>query len=329
DQRSVAEVIARQAAAREALRAVRHQPATTTDGHTVEIAANVANPKQAAAALDAGAEGIGLMRTEFLFLERNTAPDEDEQYQVYRDMVDVLAGRRLIIRALDIGGDKQVPYLNLPHEENPFLGVRGARLLLQRQDLLYAQLRALYRAAQHGPLWIMFPMVTHVSEIEALRGHCELARQQVGGPEVKLGIMVEVPAVAVMADRFAALVDFLSIGTNDLTQYTLAVDRQHPELAAQADSLHPAVLELIDATVRGARAASRSAGGGWVGVCGGLAGDPLGARILTGLGVDELSMSAQDVAPVKAALRNDSRTAMQDLARRALRARDANEVRAL
>jgi len=329
DQRSVTEVIARQAAARETLRAVRHQPATTTDGHTVEIAANVANPKQAAAALDAGAEGIGLMRTEFLFLERNAAPDEDEQYQVYRDMVDVLAGRRLIIRALDIGGDKQVPYLNLPHEENPFLGVRGARLLLQRQDLLYAQLRALYRAAQHGPLWIMFPMVTHVSEIEALRGHCELARQQVGGPEVKLGIMVEVPAVAVMADRFAALVDFLSIGTNDLTQYTLAVDRQHPELAAQADSLHPAVLELIDATVRGARAASRSAGGGWVGVCGGLAGDPLGARLLTGLGVDELSMSAQDVAPVKAALRGDSRTAMQELARRALRARDANEVRAL
>ncbi len=329
DQRSVAEVIARQAAAREALRAVRHQPATTTDGHTVEIAANVANPKQAAAALEAGAEGIGLMRTEFLFLERNTAPDEDEQYQVYRDMVEVLAGRRLIIRALDIGGDKQVPYLNLPHEENPFLGVRGARLLLQRQDLLYAQLRALYRAAQHGPLWIMFPMVTHVSEIEALRGHCELARQQVGGPEVKLGIMVEVPAVAVMADRFAALVDFFSIGTNDLTQYTLAVDRQHPELAAQADSLHPAVLALIDATVRGARAASRSTGGGWVGVCGGLAGDPLGARILTGLGVDELSMSAQDVAPVKAALRGDSRTAMQELAERALRARDANEVRAL
>jgi phosphoenolpyruvate-protein phosphotransferase len=329
DQRSVAEVIARQAADREALRAVRHQPATTTDGHTVEIAANVANPKQAAAALEAGAEGIGLMRTEFLFLERNTAPDEDEQYQVYRDMVDVLAGRRLIIRALDIGGDKQAPYLNLPHEENPFLGVRGARLLLQRQDLLYAQLRALYRAAQHGPLWIMFPMVTHVSEIEALRGHCELARQQVGGPEVKLGIMVEVPAVAVMADRFATLVDFFSIGTNDLTQYTLAVDRQHPELAAQADSLHPAVLELIDATVRGARAASRASGGGWVGVCGGLAGDPLGARILTGLGVDELSMSAQDVAPVKAALRNDSRSAMQELARRALRARDANEVRAL
>lgn len=328
DQRSVAEVIARQTAARESLRAARHLPATTTDGHTIEIAANVANAKQAAAAVDAGAEGIGLMRTEFLFLERNTAPDEEEQYQVYREMIEVMAGRRLIIRTLDIGGDKQVPYLDLPREENPFLGVRGARLLLQRQDLLYAQLRALYRAAQHGPLWIMFPMVTHVGEIEALRGHCELAREQVKGPEVKLGIMVEIPAVAVMADRFAAMVDFFSIGTNDLTQYTLAVDRQHPELAAQADSLHPAVLNLIDATVRGARAKGQ-AGGGWVGVCGGLAGDPLGARILTGLGVDELSMSAQDIAPVKAALRGESRAAMQELAQRALRARTAEEVRAL
>jgi len=306
---------------------MRHLPATTTDGHTVEIAANVANAKQAAAAVDAGAEGIGLMRTEFLFLERNTAPDEEEQYQVYREMIDVMAGRRLIIRTLDIGGDKQVPYLDLPREENPFLGVRGARLLLQRQDLLYAQLRALYRAAQHGPLWIMFPMVTHVGEIEALRGHCELAREQVKGPEVKLGIMVEIPAVAVMADRFAPLVDFFSIGTNDLTQYTLAVDRQHPELAAQADSLHPAVLNLIDATVRGARATGQA--GGWVGVCGGLAGDPLGARLLTGLGVDELSMSAQDIAPVKAALRGESRAAMQELAQRALRARTAEEVRAL
>ncbi len=329
DQRSVTEVITRQAAARESLRAARHLPATTTDGHTVEIAANVANAKQAAAAVDAGAEGIGLMRTEFLFLERNSAPDEEEQYQVYKEMVEIMAGKRLIIRTLDIGGDKQVPYLNLPREENPFLGVRGARLLLQRQDLLYAQLRALYRAAQHGPLWIMFPMVTHISEIEALRNHCQLAREQVHGPEVKLGIMVEIPAVAVMADRFAPLVDFFSIGTNDLTQYTLAVDRQHPELAAQADSLHPAVLNLIDATVRGAQEAGRVTGGGWVGVCGGLAGDPLGARILTGLGVDELSMSAQDIAPVKAALRGESRASMQELARRALRARTAEEVRAL
>jgi phosphocarrier protein FPr len=324
DQDTAAAVIARQLAARNALREGRYLPAPTTDGHTVEVAANVANAKQASVALEAGAEGIGLMRTEFLFLERNSAPDEEEQYRVYRDMTEVMGGRTLIIRALDIGGDKKVPYLNLPKEENPFLGVRGARLLLIRQDLLYTQLRALYRAAAHGPIRIMFPMVTHTSEIEALRIHCERARAEVNGPQLKIGIMVEVPAVAVMADKFAPLVDFFSVGTNDLTQYTLAIDRQHPELAAQADSLHPAVLDLIARTVAAAKKH-----GTWVGVCGGLAGDPLGARILTGLGVDELSMSAQDVAAVKAALRCDSFSAMQALAQRALAAGSADEVRAL
>lgn len=315
DQDAAAAVIARQLASRNALRESRYLPATTTDGHTVEVAANVANAKQASVAIEAGAEGVGLMRTEFLFLERNSAPDEEEQYRVYRDMTEAMGGRTLIIRALDIGGDKKVPYLNLPKEENPFLGVRGARLLLIRQDLLYTQLRALYRAAAHGPIRIMFPMVTHTAEIEALRTHCERARAQVNGPQLKIGIMVEVPAVAVMAEKFAPLVDFFSVGTNDLTQYTLAIDRQHPELAAQADSLHPAVLDLIARTVAAAKKH-----GTWVGVCGGLAGDPLGARILTGLGVDELSMSAQDVAAVKATLRGDSYAAMQLLAQRALAA---------
>lgn len=324
DRDAAAAVISRQLAARNTLRESRYLPATTTDGHTVEVAANVANAKQASVAIEAGAEGVGLMRTEFLFLERNIAPDEEEQYRVYREMTEAMGGRNLIIRALDIGGDKKVPYLNLPKEENPFLGVRGARLLLIRQDLLYTQLRALYRAAAHGPIRIMFPMVTHTSEIVALRAHCERARAQVNGPQLKIGIMVEVPAVAVLADKFAPLVDFFSVGTNDLTQYTLAIDRQHPELAPQADSLHPAVLDLIARTVA---AAKRH--GTWVGVCGGLAGDPLGARILTGLGVDELSMSAQDVAAVKATLRGDSFNAMQLLAQRALAAGSADEVRAL
>ena len=324
DQDAAAAVIASQLVSRNALREGRYLPATTTDGHTVEVAANVANAKQASVAIEAGAEGVGLMRTEFLFLERNSAPDEEEQYRVYRDMTEAMGGRTLIIRALDIGGDKKVPYLNLPQEENPFLGVRGARLLLTRQDLLYTQLRALYRAAAHGPIRIMFPMVTHTCEIEALRAHCERARAQVNGPQLKIGIMVEVPAVAVMAEKFAPLVDFFSVGTNDLTQYTLAIDRQHPELAPQADSLHPAVLDLIARTVAAAKKH-----GTWVGVCGGLAGDPLGARILTGLGVDELSMSAQDVAAVKATLRGDSYAAMQLLAQRALAAGSADEVRAL
>jgi phosphocarrier protein FPr len=324
DQASAAAVVAAQARTRDALRETRMLPAVTADGHRVEIAANVANAGQAAAALEAGAEGVGLMRTEFLFLERDDAPDEEEQYRAYREMAEVLAGRPLTIRALDIGGDKQVRYLNLPHEQNPFLGVRGARLLLERQDLLYAQLRALYRAAAHGPIRIMFPMVTHLAELQALRDHCQRARDQVNGPRLELGIMVEVPAVALLADRFAPLVDFFSVGTNDLTQYTLAIDRQHPALAAQADSLHPAVLDLIARTVAAAKGH-----GTWVGVCGGLAGEPLGARILTGLGVDELSMSAQDVPAVKAALRGGSYEAMRTLARQALAAATADEVHAL
>lgn len=298
--------------------------AVSTDGHRVAVVANVTNAKQAAAAVEAGAEGVGLMRTEFLFLERDRAPSEDEQYEVYKATIEALAGRPLVIRALDIGGDKQVAYLDLPHEENPFLGVRGARLLLARPELLRTQLRALYRAARHGQLAIMFPMVTELAEVTALRAECEAVRRELDAPEVPVGIMVEVPAVAVMADRFAEVVDFFSIGTNDLTQYVLAMDRQHPQLAAQADSLNPAVLALIANTAKAAKAA-----GVHVGVCGGLAGDTLGARILTGLGVDELSMSAQDVAAVKDAIRSHSLADMQALAARALAARSAGEVRGL
>ena len=308
----------------EAMRADRYQRATTSDGHTVSVFANVTNAKQAADAIEAGAEGVGLMRTEFLFLERESAPSEDEQYAVYRDTIAALGGRLLIIRALDIGGDKQVSYLDLPHEENPFLGVRGARLLLSRPELLRTQLRALYRAAEHGPVSIMFPMVTELAEVAALRAECEQVRAALKAPVVPLGIMVEVPAVAVMADRFAQKVDFFSVGTNDLTQYVLAMDRQHPQLAAQADPLNPAVLALIGITAKAANAA-----GIHVGVCGGLAGDPLGARILIGLGVNDLSMSTQDVAIVKTIIRSETLSNMQQLAQRALAAGSAAEVRAL
>ncbi|MDR3221391.1 MAG: phosphoenolpyruvate--protein phosphotransferase [Candidatus Accumulibacter sp.] len=324
DIESARAAIAAQAGRNEAMRADRYRPAVTVDGHAVGIFANVANAKQASDAVEAGAEGVGLMRTEFLFLERESAPSEDEQYTVYRATLTALDGRPLIIRALDIGGDKQVSYLDLPHEENPFLGVRGARLLLARPELLRTQLRALYRAAAHGPVSIMFPMVTRIAEVIALRGECEQIRAALDAPKTPLGIMVEVPAVAVMAERFAREVDFFSIGTNDLTQYVLAMDRQHPQLAAQADLLEPAVLALIGATARAARQA-----GIHVGVCGGLAGDPLGARILTGLGVSELSMSAQDIAAVKTALRAETFLSLQQLAQRALAACDAAEVRAL
>ena len=290
----------------------------------MEIAANANRPEQASAALAAGAEGVGLMRTEFLFLERDRAPDEDEQYQSYRAMLDTLDGKPLIVRTLDIGGDKQLPYLPLPPEENPFLGVRGARLLLRRPELLETQLSAIYRAARHGPLSILFPMITSLHEVRTLRALCERLRTQLDAPAVPIGIMVEVPAAAAMADLLAPHVDFFSIGTNDLTQYTLAMDRQHPELAREADALHPAVLRMVRQTVNGANAHRR-----WVGVCGGVAGDPLGAAILAGLGVQELSMSPRDIAAVKATLRRTSSGQLARLAEDALACADASAVRAL
>jgi phosphocarrier protein FPr len=313
-------------AARRALESEdRAAPAVTTDGQRIEIAANVNSPDQATLALELGAESVGLMRTEFLFLERSAAPNEDEQTEIYARMLDALGGRPLIVRALDIGGDKQVAYLNLPHEANPFLGLRGARLLLRRPDLMEPQLRALYRAAKRGgKLSIMFPMITSLQEIVVLSAACERIRAELAAPKVPLGVMVEVPSAAILADLFAPHVDFFSIGTNDLTQYALAIDRQHPELAVEADSLHPAVLRLVAATVKGAAKHGR-----WVGVCGGLAGDPFGACLLAGLGVNELSMAPRDVPAVKARLRGASFADLQRLAAEALACDTADRVRAL
>ena len=332
----------------EAEAAERARPAITTDGTRIEVAANVNRPDQVKLALDEGAEGVGLMRTEFLFLEAGATPSEDEQFATYRGMIEALgydrseatpegfalgresspqlsAGRPLIIRALDIGGDKQVAHLHLPREENPFLGVRGARLLLRRADLLLPQLRAIYRAAAlGGDVSIMFPMVTSVGEIIRLRETCEDVRMSLGAPRLAIGIMIEVPAAAIQADSLAAHCDFFSIGTNDLTQYTLAIDRQNPELAAEADSLHPAVLRLIAQTVAGAQVHNR-----WVGVCGGIAGDAFGAALLAGLGVHELSMTPRDVPAVKARLRGADFFALKALAQKALACASAAEVRAL
>jgi phosphocarrier protein FPr len=317
----IADIAARRAA-EEAERAL---PARTLDGHELAIGANVNRPDQVAFALAQGGEGVGLMRTEFLFLERGDSPGEEEQCAIYRAMIGALGDRPLIVRALDIGGDKQVPHLDLPREENPFLGVRGARLLLRRPDLLEPQLRALYRAAKGGgDLSIMFPMITSASELIALRERCEAIRAELDAPLVPIGIMIEVPAAAVQAHKLAAHADVFSIGTNDLTQYALAIDRQNPELASEADSLHPAVLRLIAMTVEGARRHDR-----WVGVCGGIAGDPLGAALLTGLGVHELSMTPRDIPAVKARIRASSLGALQALAARALDATSAADVRAL
>ncbi|CAM3072640.1 phosphoenolpyruvate--protein phosphotransferase [Rariglobus hedericola] len=305
----------------------RFRPAFTTDGHRVEIVANIGHAEEAAAAVEAGAEGVGLLRTEFLFLGRETAPTEEEQFLAYTEMIRALNGLPLIIRTLDIGGDKIVPYLGLAHEENPFLGVRGIRLCLRRPDVFKTQLRAIYRAAataEAGAVKIMFPMVTTLEDLRSAKKLAEAVRAEIGGPACELGIMVEVPSVVLMAREFAREADFFSVGTNDLTQYALAIDRQHPELGKEADALHPAVLRLIDLTVKAA-----TAEGKWVGVCGGAAGEPLGASILTGLGVAELSMSAPSLAAVKAKLRGTSLKALRALAQRALACSTAAEVRAL
>ena len=313
----------------------RAKPAQTRDGHRIAVGGNVNNPDQVPLALDQGAEGVGLMRTEFLFLERGDTPSEDDQVETYAAMLKALAGRPLIVRTLDIGGDKQVAHLHLPREENPFLGVRGARLLLRRPDLMEPQLRALYRAAKdhvpadapkgkEAPLSIMMPMITSVPEVIRLREICERIRQEIGAPEVPLGIMIEVPAAAIQADAMARHCDFFSIGTNDLTQYALAIDRQNTDLAPEADSLHPAVLRLIHMTCEGAARHGR-----FVGVCGGIAGDPFGACLLAGLGVDELSMTPRDLPGVKARLRASDMAELKALALRACEQEDAASVRAL
>lgn len=300
----------------------RYQPALTRDGHRVEVVANIGAPEEAAQAVEAGGEGVGLLRTEFLFLNRSAPPSEGEQLDAYGRMTQALNGLPLIIRTLDIGGDKAVPYLNLPPEDNPFLGVRGIRLCLQHPELFETQLRAIVRAAAKGYVRIMFPMIATLEEIRAAKAMVEQVRSQLQGPPIEMGMMVEVPSAVLLAAEFAREVDFFSVGTNDLTQYLLAMDRGHPTLAQQADSLHPAVLRAIDQTVQAAQGEGK-----WVGVCGGLAGDPLGAMLLVGLGVQELSMTIPSIPAVKAQIRSQSLQQMQRMARRALRCQTAEEVR--
>ncbi|MDB1109692.1 phosphoenolpyruvate--protein phosphotransferase [Pseudomonas extremaustralis] len=304
--------------------AQRHEPAVTRDGHTVEVFANIGESAGVANAVEQGAEGIGLLRTELIFMAHPQAPDEATQEAEYRRVLDGLDGRPLVVRTLDVGGDKPLPYWPIAKEENPFLGVRGIRLTLQRPQIMEAQLRALLRSADNRPLRIMFPMVGSVDEWRAARDMTERLRLEIPVADLQLGIMIEVPSAALLARVLAREVDFFSVGTNDLTQYTLAIDRGHPTLSAQADGLHPAVLQLIDITVRAAHAHGK-----WVGVCGELAADPLAVPVLIGLGVDELSVSARSIPEVKARVREFSLSEAQGLAQKALAVGSPAEVRAL
>ncbi len=300
------------------------EQARTVDGHYVEVVANIGGLGDAREAAASGAEGVGLLRTEFLFLRREQAPTTDEQFDVYHSIVQALQQRPVIVRTLDIGGDKPLPYIQVAREENPFLGERGIRLCLARPELLRSQVRAILRASVTGPVRIMFPMIADVGEWRRARAIVQEEQAALGVDPVEMGIMIEIPSAALMADAFACEVDFFSVGTNDLTQYTLAMDRMHPTLAGQADGLHPAVLRLIKMTADAAHA-----NGKWLGVCGELGADPQAVPILVGLGVDELSVSVPAIAGVKALIRELSLAACQELAARALQCENAQQVRDL
>lgn len=304
-------------------RALALDDCRTADGARIEVFANLGDAAEAAPAVAGGAEGCGLLRTEFLFLERETAPTEDEQLAQYQTIADALDGRPLIIRTLDAGGDKPLPYLPMPHEENPALGLRGVRSGLHRPDILLTQLRAICRVRSKGAVAVMLPMIASVAEVRQVRAMLDVAVAETGGRAPVLGVMIETPAAAMTVDRLAPAIDFISIGTNDLTQYALAMDRQNAALAAQLDSLHPAVLRLI------AQASGSAAELKWIGVCGGLASDVLAAPILIGLGVRELSATPSMVAEIKAVVRNLTLSDCTRLAAEALAQDSAEAVRAL
>ncbi|WP_280358973.1 phosphoenolpyruvate--protein phosphotransferase [Nocardia otitidiscaviarum] len=309
-----------QRARRRAADAAAQEPAVTRDGVEIQVAANVGSVADAADAVRGGADGAGLVRTEFLFLDRADAPSAAEQEQVYRDLATTFDGRPLVLRTLDVGGDKPLPYLAQPVEANPFLGQRGIRLALAHPHLLREQLSAVVRVAADHPIGVMFPMVTDVREIDAGRRMLEEVAPE--GLSIEVGIMVEVPATAAKTAVLAEHVDFFSIGTNDLTQYALAVERGNEAVAALADALDPGVLRLIDMVCRGA-------GGARVAVCGELASDPVAVPILLGLGVTELSVAPAAVPLIKAAVRTLDRAACADLAARALHCATATAVRGL
>lgn len=298
--------------------------AITRDGHHVEVTANVASLQEVEQSLTLGGEGVGLLRSEFLYLDRHRAPSPEEQATTYSAIARALGRDRiLVVRTLDVGGDKPLAYLPMESEANPFLGLRGIRLCLERPELLREQLRAILASAGLARLHIMLPMVSLLSELHKARQILEEEALALGLTELpKLGIMIEVPSAALMADVFAPHVDFFSIGTNDLTQYTLAMDRDHPRLASQADSLHPAVLRLIATTVKAAHAHGK-----WVGVCGALASEALAVPVLIGLGVDELSVSVPLIPTIKATVRELDLADCQSIARQVLGLEEAAQVR--
>lgn len=280
---------------------LKQRETRTKDGDKIELCANIGSTKDVRAALQNGAEGVGLFRSEFLYLEKSTYPTEEEQFAAYREVAEKMGGKRVVIRTLDIGADKQAAYFELPHEENPAMGLRAIRICLTRPELFKVQLRALYRASAYGKIAIMFPMITSVSEVRKIKEICsevreELARENIPFSEAtELGIMIETPAAALISDELAREVDFFSVGTNDLTQYTLAVDRGNAQLAPFCDTHHKAVLRLIELAATNAHKV-----GIWIGICGELAADEALTQTFLGYGIDELSVSPFKILGLRA-----------------------------
>lgn len=308
---------------------IRFEPAVTTDQVRARVAANIAGVAEAADVVESGAEEVGLFRTEFLFMNRLDAPDEDTQYDVYRQVLETLDGRPLTIRTMDIGGDKPVPYLDRPDEANPNLGWRGIRYSLDRDDLFETQLRAILRASVYGPTRIMFPLVSTVAELDQAKEALDRARAGLKkdgiefSADVETGIMIEVPAAAEIAPALAQKVDFFSIGTNDLTQYVMAADRGNAKIKALFDPLQPAVIRMIDRAIRAAHGADI-----WIGMCGAMAGDGTALPLLLGLGLDEFSMSPSQVPAFKLDFRHVSKKDCEDLAQEVLKLDDLDAVKA-
>ncbi|MEQ2130434.1 phosphoenolpyruvate--protein phosphotransferase [Caldanaerobacter subterraneus KAk] len=311
----------------ERLKQLKDLPAETPDGKKVMLAANIGTPKDIASALANGAEGVGLFRTEFLYMDRTNLPSEEEQFEAYKEVVEKMGGRPVTIRTLDIGGDKELPYLGMPKEMNPFLGYRAIRLCLDRPDIFKTQLRAILRASAYGNVQIMYPMISSVEEVRKANSileevKAELDREGVKyDKEIKVGIMVEIPSAALTADILAKEVDFFSIGTNDLTQYTLAVDRMNEHVKEYYQPFHPAILRLVKMVIDAAHKEGKFAA-----MCGEMAGDPLAAVILLGLGLDEFSMSATSIPEIKNIIRNVEYEKAKEIAEKALNMSEAKEI---
>ena len=312
---------------RAALKVLKDQPSVTTDGHHVELVGNIGTPKDADGVLENGGEGVGLYRTEFLYMDSQVLPSEEEQYVAYKAVLEKMGDRPVVVRTLDIGGDKKLPYLPIDEEMNPFLGYRAIRLCLDQKPIFRTQLRALLRASAFGKLRIMFPMIATVQEFKNAKAVYEEERAKLiaegiaVGDDVQVGMMVEIPAAAVLADQFAKIADFFSIGTNDLIQYSMAADRMSEKVAYLYQPYNPSILRLIKMTIDGAHKEGK-----WCGMCGEMAGEPNAVAILLGLGLDEFSMSASSILAARKIVRSMNKKEMEELAAKALACDTAEEV---